>query len=64
MFTTSVYGSGVTRGDNAPGAESLLGLRKVATMSQVLSLVQLICFRKSSGSNMRVPDLLLEAGAI
>ena len=34
----------------APDARG--GLRRVPTMSQVLSSIQYICFRKSSGSNM------------
>ena len=41
---------GVTRGSrghNFPGAESLCGRRKVPTMSQVLSSIQNICFRKT-----------------
>jgi len=40
------------------------GRRKVPTVSQVLSLIQQICFRKSSGSNMGAPNLLLALGAI
>jgi len=35
------------------------GRRKVPTMSQVLASIQYICFRKISGSNMGVPNLLL-----
>jgi len=34
------------------------GSRKVPTMSQVLSSIECICFRKTSGSNKGVPDLL------
>jgi len=60
---------GVTRGAQFPGAESLWGRRmtggrrKVSTMSQVLSSIQYICFRKISGSNMGAPNLLLALGA-
>jgi len=39
---------GVTRGHNSPGAEK----SQVQTMSQALSSIQHICFRKTSGSNM------------
>jgi len=39
-------------GHNFPRAESLRGLRKVPTMSQVLSSIQHICFGTISGSNM------------
>jgi len=39
-------------GHNFPGAEWLRGRRKVPTMSQVLSSIQQIWFRKISGSNM------------
>jgi len=45
-------------------AESLQGRRKVPKMSQVLSSIQWICFRKSSGSNMGASNLLLAPGAI
>jgi len=61
---------GVTRGErghNSPGAESLRlrGAPKIPTVSQVLSSMQYICFRKSSGSNiMGAPNLLLAPGAI
>jgi len=33
-------------------------------MSQVLSSVEYICFRKTSGSKMGAPNLLLALGAI
>ena len=53
------------------GAESLRGApndcerrRKVPTISQILSSIQYICFRKTSGSNMGVPNLLLVPDAI
>jgi len=51
-------------GHNSLGAESLWGRHKVPTMSQILSSVQYICFRKTSGSNMGPPNLLLGPGAI
>jgi len=47
-----------------PGAESLWGRRKVPTMSQALFSIQYICFRKTSGSKMGAPNLLLAAGAV
>jgi len=46
------------------GAESVRGPQKVPKMSQVLSSIQYICFRKTSGSNMGAPNLLLAPGAI
>ena len=46
------------------GAEWLWGRRKVPTMSQVLSSIQCIWFRKISGSNMGAPNLLLAPSAI
>jgi len=39
------------------------GRRQVPTMSQVLSSMQYICFRKTSGSNMGTPYVLLALGA-
>jgi len=39
--------------------ESLRRRRKVPTISQVLSSMQYICFRKTSGSNIWAPNLLL-----
>ena len=56
--------TGGQRGLNSPGAESLWGRRKVPTMSQVLSSIQCIWFRKISGSNMGASNLLLAPGAI
>ena len=44
--------------------EQFTGRRKVSTVSQVLSSIQHICYRKTSGSNMGVPNLLLAPGAI
>ena len=41
------------------GTDSLRGAPNVPTMSQVLSSIQYICFRKTSGSNMGTPKLLL-----
>jgi len=59
---------GVTRwgqGGAIPRAPNHCGRRrKVPTMSQVLSSMQYICFRKTSGSNMGAPNLLLAPGAI
>jgi len=52
------------RGHNSPGVESLWGRPKVSTTSKVLSSVQHICFRKTSGSNMGASNLLLAPGAI
>ena len=62
---------------NYPGAKSLLGALKycggaewlrgrqiVPTMSHVHSAIQYICFRKTSGSKMGEPNLLLAPGAI
>jgi len=40
------------------------GCRKVPTMSHINSSVQYICFRKTSGSIMGAPNLLLVPGAI
>jgi len=51
-------------GHNSPGAESLWGVPIIPTMSQVLSSMQYICFRKCSGSNMGALSLLLASGAI
>jgi len=71
---------GVTRGERGtkfPGCRVIMGVpnhcgvrriagvrQKVPTMSQALSLIQCICFRKTSGSNMGVPNVLLAPGAI
>jgi len=74
-FYTLHYGSirGVKRGQggrNYPGAESLWGAeilrgrQKVATMSHVHSSIQYICIRKTSGSKLVAPNLLLAPGAI
>jgi len=40
------------------------GRWKVPTVSQVFSSIQLICFRKTSSSNMGAPNLFLALGAI
>jgi len=40
------------------------GRKKVLTMFQAFSSIQYICFRKTSGSNMGMPNLLLALGAI
>ena len=47
------------KGHNSMSAESLGGRRKVLTMSHVHSSIQYICFRKTSGSKMGAPNLLL-----
>jgi len=39
------------------------GRRKVPTLSQVLYSIQFICFRKTLGTNMGAPNLLLATGA-
>ena len=46
------------------GTDSLRGAPNVPTMSQLLSSIQYICFRRTSGSNMGAPNLLLAPGAI
>jgi len=46
------------------GAQSLRGRWKITKLSQVLSSIQYICFRKISGSNMGAPNLLLAPGPI
>ena len=51
------------RGHNSLGVESL-GDPKVPTMPQVLSWIQYICFRNTSGSNTESPNLLLAPDAI
>jgi len=55
MGTKSLW----ARWSNAGDAERLWGRQKVPTMSQALSSIQYICFRKTSGSNMGAPNLLL-----
>ena len=51
--TRGAMGGAIPRAPNHYwGAESLPRAPKVPTMSQVLSSIQYICFRKSSGSNM------------
>jgi len=55
LFNAYMQTRGVTRGarrKNSTGAETLSGPQKVATISQVLSSIQYICFRKTSGSTM------------
>jgi len=54
----------VRAGPDYGGAKSLRGRRKVPTVSQVLSSIQQICFRKSSDSTMGAPNLLFAPGAI
>jgi len=58
---------GVTRGARGaqfPGRRVNMGRRKLPTMSQVLPSTQYICFRKTSGSNMGAPNLLLAPDTI
>jgi len=58
------------RGRNYPDAESLWvaeilrGRQRIPTMSHVLSSIQYICLRKTSGSKMGAPNLHLDPGAI
>jgi len=61
-----LYGRRITAGapNHCVSAKSLRGRRKLQTLSQVLSSTQYICFRKTSGSNIGAPDLLLAPGAI
>ena len=54
-------GRRITRGK---GGHNSRGRWKAPTMLQVLSSVQYICFRKTSGSNMGAPNLLLAPGTI
>jgi len=57
---------GWARGSQFPGRRITMGAlnhcgrhRKVSAMSQVLSSVQYICFRKTSGTNMEAQNLFL-----
>jgi len=53
-------GGAITRAPNhSAGAEWLQGRQNVPTMSHVHSSIQYICFRKTSGSKMGAPNLLL-----
>ena len=55
----------IPRGPNHyGGTDSLPGAPNVPAMSQVLSSIQYTCFKKTSGSNMETPNLLLAPGAI
>jgi len=51
----------VTRVEQFPGHG---GRRKVVTTSQILSSIQHISFRKTSGTNMGETNLILASGAI
>ena len=76
LMQHSDYGEitrGVTRGgQNSPGAESLRGCQIIAGVpkspknvaSRLLSSIQCICFRKTSGASTGAPNLLLAPGAI
>jgi len=69
---------GVTRGAQSSGCrittgatnhcggmpDNRVGPRKVPTISQILSSVEYICFRKTSGSNVVAPNLLLDLDPI
>jgi len=55
----------IPRATSRHGAPNHCGRRrKIPTMSQVLSSLQCICFRKTTVSNMGAPNLLLAPGAI
>jgi len=62
-----VMSRGVTRwgqGGTYPRAPNHCGGRcKVPAMSQVVSSIQCICFRKTSGSSMGAPNFLLAPAA-
>jgi len=58
-------GGEITRAPNHSGGDEILwGRQKIPTMSHVPSSIQYICFRKTSGSKMGAPNLLLAPGAI
>jgi len=64
-FSLEQQQQGRNEGGTIPGVSShCRERRKVPTMSHVLSSMQYICFRKTSGSNMGAPKLLLAPGAI
>jgi len=52
------------KGGTIPRAPNYYGGRKVLTMSQVVSSIEYIFFRKTSGSNVGASHLLLASGAI
>jgi len=58
-FSYQGRNEGGQEGKNSSSVESLWGRRKVPTMSQAVSSIQYIYFRKTSGSNMGAPILLL-----
>ena len=65
------HNEGGKGGHSSLGVESLWGVlndygwhRKVPTTSQAVSAIQHICFRKTSGSNIGAPHLLLTPGTI
>jgi len=66
VTTLSIWdrSNGGTKEAQFPGRWVNMGRRKVLKMPQVLSSMRWICFRKRSGSNMRVQNLLLAPGAI
>jgi len=62
---TKGQGSAITRAPHhSGGTEILWGRQKIPTISHVSSAIQYICFRKTSGSKMGSPNLLLAPGAI
>jgi len=67
-LSVNVVSMGVIRGgkgDSIPRvAESLRGRRKVPKCRKYFLQYQLICVRKSSGSNKGTPSLLLTPGVI
>ena len=70
LFRPGVQHRGGKGGNNTPGVEKSQQCHKYfVTMSQVLSSMQYICFRKISGSNMgarsyAAPDLFRASAAI
>jgi len=58
------YNQGRNEGGKIPREPNHYGgAEKSQEMSQVLSSIQYICFRKTSGLNMGAPNLLLAPGA-
>jgi len=51
-------------GEILRGRRMIVEAQKAPTVPQALSSIQYICFRKTSGSNMGAPNLLLAPGAI
>ena len=57
-------GGTIPQAPNHCGGEWLRAVLKSPAMSQALSSMQYICFRKISGSNTGAPNLLLVPGGI